>query len=99
MVRHPILRTVILLFAITSTGLVSIGAAMTFRLVRDLGQGPGAFGLTLSGLGVGTLVGALLASRLGPRTNVARILVGSVLAMGSRSSSPRPFRACPRSWG
>jgi MFS family permease len=80
--RHPILRTIILLFATTATPLVSIGAAMTFRLVRDLGLGPGAFGLTLSGLGAGTLVGALFASRFGPATNVARMLIGSVLLMG-----------------
>ncbi|HET7030191.1 MAG TPA: MFS transporter [Candidatus Limnocylindrales bacterium] len=79
---HPILRTMILLFAFTTTALVSVGAAMTFRLVRDLGEGPGAFGLTLSGLGVGTLIGALVASRLGPRTNVARFMVGCLLTMG-----------------
>jgi MFS family permease len=80
--RDPILRPMILLFASAATPLVAIGPAMTFRLVRDLGMQPAAFGLTLSGLGAGTLVGALLASRLGPATNVARVLVGAVLLMG-----------------
>jgi MFS family permease len=80
--RDPILRTMILLFASAATPLIAIGPAMTFRLVRDLGMEPAAFGLTLSGLGFGTLVGALLASRLGPETNVARVLVGAVLLMG-----------------
>jgi MFS family permease len=80
--RHPVLRTVILLFATTSAVLAPVGAAMTFRIVRDLGQSPAAFGLTLTGLGVGTLVGALFATRLGHATNVARVLVVAVLVMG-----------------
>ena len=81
-VRHPVLRTMILLFATTSGVLAPLGAAMTFRIVRDLGQSPAAFGLTLTGLGVGTLVGSLFATRLGPRTNVARVLVLGLLLMG-----------------
>jgi MFS family permease len=80
--RHPVLRTVILLFATTSAVLAPVAAAMTFRIVRDLGQSPAAFGLTLTGLGAGTLVGSLLASRLGPGTNVARVAIVAVLVMG-----------------
>jgi MFS family permease len=80
--RHPVLRTMILLFATTSAVLMPVGAAMTFRIVRDLGQSPGAFGLTLTGLGVGTLIGSLFATRLGPGTNVARVLVLTTLLMG-----------------
>ena len=82
-VRHPVLRTVVLVFALTSAGLSSISAAMTFRLVRDLGESPAAFGLTLTGLGVGTLVGALAAARLGPRSDVRRVMVTCVLFMGA----------------
>ena len=82
-VRHPVLRSVILLFATTSASLTPIGAAMTFRIVRDLGQSPAAFGLTLTALGVGTMLGALFATRLGPRTNVARMLVLAVLVTGA----------------
>ena len=80
--RHPVLRTLILLFATTSAVLAPIGAAMTFRIVRDLGQSPAAFGLALTGLGVGTLVGSLFATRLGLGTNVARVLVLALLLMG-----------------
>ena len=80
--RHPVLRTVILLFATTNAILIPIAAAMTFRIARDLGQSPAAFGLTLTGLGVGTMVGAVLASRLGQQSNVARIFVGAVFMMG-----------------
>jgi MFS family permease len=81
-VRHPVLRTVILLFAATSAVLAPIGAAMTFRVVRDLGASPGAFGLTLTALGVGTIMGSLFAARLGPGTNVARVLLAAVAVLG-----------------
>jgi ENTS family enterobactin (siderophore) exporter len=80
--RHPVLRTVILLFATTSAVLTPVAAAMIFRIVRDLGQSPAAFGLTLTGLGVGTMAGALFASRLGPGTNVARVALLALVVMG-----------------
>ena len=72
----------ILLFATTTAVLTPVAAAMTFRIVRDLGQSPAAFGLTLTGLGVGTMIGALFASRLDQGTNVARVMVIAVLVMG-----------------
>lgn len=81
--RHPVLRTVIFLFATTSAVLAPIGAAMTFRIVRDLGQSPAAFGLTLTGLGVGTLLGSVFATRLGHSTDVARVLVVAILVIGA----------------
>lgn len=81
--RHPVLRTVVLLFATSSAVLASLGAAMIFRIVRDLGQSPAAFGLTVTGLGLGTLLGALFATRLGPGTNVARVLVAAVFVTGA----------------
>ena len=80
--RHPVLRTSILMFAVTAPCSPPLGAALTFRIVRDLGQSPAAFGLALTGLGVGTLVGSLFASRLGHGTNVARVMVLAVLLMG-----------------
>jgi MFS family permease len=81
--RHPVLRTVVLLFATTSAVLTPIAAAMTFRIVVDLGESPAAFGLTLTGLGVGTMVGAIVAARFGPGTNVARVMVIAVFLMGA----------------
>lgn len=93
--RHPVLRTVILLFATTSAMLAPVGAAMTFRVVRDLGQSPGVFGLTLTGLGVGTLVGSLFATRLGPGTNVARVLVLAVLLIGGALIGAAAFGSLP----
>src|SRR5205807_939667 len=80
--HHPVLRAVILLFATTNAVLAPVAAAMTFRIVRDLGQSPAAFGLTLTGLGIGALLGAVFASRLGPDTRVAPLLVIAVFVMG-----------------
>jgi MFS family permease len=80
--RHPVLRAVILLFASTSAVLTPVAAAMTFRIVRDLGESPAAFGLTLTGLGVGTMVGALWATRLSHAANVRRVALLAVFLMG-----------------
>src|SRR5215212_8979845 len=80
--RHPLLRAVILLFASTSAVLTPVAAALTFRIVRDLDQSPAAFGLTLTGLGVGTMVGALWATRLGHAANVRRVALLAVFLMG-----------------
>jgi MFS family permease len=80
--RHPVLRTMILMFALGSAVLTPVAAAMTFRIVRDLGQSPAAFGLTLTGFGAGTLIGSLFAARLGHGTNVARVFVLALLLMG-----------------
>jgi MFS family permease len=82
-VHHPVLRTVVLLFAATSAVLMPVGAALTFRIVRDLGQSPAAFGLALTGYGVGTLVGSLAATRLGPGTDVARAMVVAMLVIAA----------------
>jgi MFS family permease len=79
---HPVLRSVIFLFATTSAVLAPIAAAMTFRVVRDLDLSPAAFGLTITGYGLGTVVGSIFAARLGHGTNVARILVLAVLLTG-----------------
>lgn len=80
--RHSVLRAVILMFATTSTILTPVASAMTFRIVADLAAGPAAFGLTLTGLGVGTMAGAVIAARFGPETRVARVLVAAVFLMG-----------------
>jgi MFS family permease len=93
--RHPVLRTVILMFAIASSMLIAVTAAMTFRIVRDLGQSPAAFGLTLSGFGVGTLVGSVIATRLGPGANVARVLVIALLVDGGGVVGIAAFGSMP----
>jgi ENTS family enterobactin (siderophore) exporter len=93
--RHRVLRSVILLFATTTAVLAPFGAAMTFRIVRDLGESPAAFGLTITGLGVGTLIGSVFATRLGHATNVARVLVVAVLMMGAASIAAANIDSLP----
>ncbi len=93
--RHPVLRSVILFFASTTGVLAPFAAAMTFRIVRDLGESPAAFGLTLTGLGLGTLVGSLIATRLGHGTNVARALVAAVFVMGATTAASGAIPSLP----
>ena len=80
--RHPVLRSAILVFAAASAVLAPITAALTFRIVRDLGETPAALGIVLTGFGVGTLVGSLAATRIGHRTSVALVFVVALLAYG-----------------
>lgn len=93
--RHPVLRAVILFFATTTAVGAPLAASMTFRIVRDLGQSPAAFGLTLTGLGLGTLLGSLVATRLGHGTNVARVLVAVVFAMGATTVATAVIPSLP----
>jgi hypothetical protein len=93
--RHPVLRTVILLFATSSAVLAPIAAAMTFRIVRDLGQSPAAFGITVTGLGLGTLFGSAFATRLGPGTDVAKVLVAAVFVMGATTAGAAAIPSLP----
>lgn len=81
--RHPVLRSVITLFAIASALLAPLGPAMTFRVVRDLGLAPGAFALTVTALGAGTILGSLLATRMGAASNVARVMLAAVALTGT----------------
>jgi MFS transporter, ENTS family, enterobactin (siderophore) exporter len=81
-VHDRVLRSVILLFSISGAAIGPIAPAMTFRIVRDLQLSPGVFGLTLTGFGVGTLVGSIVATRLGPGSNVRRALLVAVVIMG-----------------
>lgn len=80
--HHPILRSAVAVFALGNAVLAPMTAALTFRVVRDLGQPAAAFGLVLTAYGVGTLLGSLGATRLRPHTNVALVLVVAFGTMG-----------------
>lgn len=80
--RHPLLRAAILLFALYSTVTTTMIAALAVRITRDLAQPESVFGLVLAGLGVGTLLGSIAATRFGHQTNVALVLLAGIFAMG-----------------
>ncbi|HEX5240136.1 MAG TPA: MFS transporter [Candidatus Limnocylindrales bacterium] len=81
-VHHPTLRSAVAVFALGNAVLAPMTAALTFRVIRDLGQPAAAFGLVLTVYGVGTLLGSLGATRLRPHTNVAVVLVLAFAAIG-----------------
>jgi MFS family permease len=72
---HPILRSAILLWGLSSIITAPIVAALAFRITRDLGQSPTILGIVLTAYGVGTVAGSLAATRIGRRTSVAPVLL------------------------
>jgi MFS family permease len=79
---HPILRSAILLWGISSIVTAPIVAALAFRITRDLGQSPTILGIVLTAYGVGTVAGSLAATRIGRRTSVAAVLLLGQFATG-----------------
>jgi predicted MFS family arabinose efflux permease len=81
-VRHPILRSAILLWGVSSIILAPIVAALAFRITRDLGLEPSVLGLVLTAYGVGTVAGSLAAARMGRRSHVAAVLLAGIFTTG-----------------
>jgi MFS family permease len=79
---HPILRSAILLWGISSIVTAPIVAALAFRITRDLEQSPTILGIVLTAYGVGTVAGSLAATRIGRRTSVAAVLLLGQFATG-----------------
>lgn len=82
-VHHGLLRSAILLWGISSIVTAPIVAGLAFRVTRDLGLSSTVLGVVLTAYGVGTVVGSLLATRLGRRVNVAIVLLSGELATGA----------------
>jgi MFS transporter, ENTS family, enterobactin (siderophore) exporter len=63
-IHHPVLRASILFWSVTSIVSAGLVTALTVRITRDLALPPSALGLVLATFGMGTIVGALWASRI-----------------------------------
>jgi predicted MFS family arabinose efflux permease len=61
---HPVLRSVILFWGLVSVGTGALVSALTFHIQIDRHLGPEVLGFILSAYGVGSLGGAVLATRL-----------------------------------
>ena len=66
-VRQPVLRVLVPFWTVVSVAMAPIVPVAIFFLTIDRGEGPGVVGLILSAYGAGSVVGALLATRLHPR--------------------------------
>jgi MFS transporter, ENTS family, enterobactin (siderophore) exporter len=78
-VHHPVLRTSILFWGLTSVVSAGLVAALTVRITRDLGLPASALGVVLATFGIGTVIGALWASRLRRRPAWPQIIGGNLV--------------------
>lgn len=80
-VHHPILRPMIVFWALVNIALAPLVAALTVHITRDLGQDAAVLGLVLTAYGIGTVIGALSTARFSRRA-VAPFLLGGTLTTG-----------------
>jgi predicted MFS family arabinose efflux permease len=76
---HPVLRSVILFWGLVSVGTGALVSALTFHVQIDRRLGPEVLGFILSAYGIGSLAGAVLASRLVGGLLGRKMLVGTSL--------------------
>jgi MFS family permease len=80
--RHTLLRTMLILLMIASLSAGALNALDIFFVTNNLHTPPALYGVLDVALGMGTILGAVLASALGDRLGLTRVLQGSVLALG-----------------
>jgi predicted MFS family arabinose efflux permease len=80
-VRHPLLRPMILFWGLVSITTAPLVTALAVHVTRDLGYDETILGLVLTAYGIGTVIGALLTARLG-RRRVGPFLLGGTLGTG-----------------
>ncbi|NUW45315.1 MFS transporter [Nonomuraea rhodomycinica] len=76
-VREPVLRRVAVVGALAMAANSVCAVGFPLYLVKELGVGPGAYGLLLSGAACGALAGATLVPRLTARFGTGATLYGS----------------------
>jgi MFS family permease len=80
-VGHPLLRSVILFWGMTSISIAPLVTALAVSVTRDLAQPPTVLGLILTAYGIGTVTGSLLAARRPTRRPIAPMLLGGNLLL------------------
>jgi ENTS family enterobactin (siderophore) exporter len=79
---HSTLRAVIAFWAASQVVTAALGTALIYHLTRERGEGSGVVGLVLSAFSVGSLLGALIAGRLGLQRVGRVMLVATALTGG-----------------
>ncbi len=80
--RHTVLRTLSLMAGVTNMVAFGIIAVFVLFIQDEIGLGDLGYGLILSGLGVGGLLGALLSGTIVKRIGPGTTLLGSVTLLG-----------------
>jgi MFS family permease len=91
LLHEPVLRISVAFWTVVSIALAPIVPVVIFFLTIDRHEQSGVVGLVLSGYGLGSLVGALLAGRLthGPLGRIMLVAnVGSALAIAAFAAAP-----------
>jgi len=93
-VRQPVLRVMIPFWTVISVATAPIAPVAIFFLTVDRAEGPGVVGLILSAYGLGSLLGALLATRFS-RARLGRMMlvanVGAAAAFLAFALSAQPM--------
>ena len=76
--RDPYLRAMTTFSALANLGLTGVDALLVVFLVRTIGLSSAAAGLVMTSLGIGGVLGALVARPLGRRLGTARAMVTAV---------------------
>ena len=79
--HHPILRPMIVFWALVAIALAPLVPALTVHITRDLRQDETVLGFVLTAYGIGTVIGALSTARSSRRT-VAPLLLGGTFTTG-----------------
>jgi MFS family permease len=78
-VTHPVLRTVILFWGLMQIGLGGLTQALTFHIEIDRGLTTAVLGIVISAFGFGSLIGAVIATKLVGGVLGRNMLVGSFI--------------------
>lgn len=82
-VGHPLLRSAILFWGLTSITIAPLVTALAVSVTRDLAQPPTVLGVILTAYGIGTVTGSLLAARRPTRRPIAPMLLGGNLLLAA----------------
>lgn len=78
--HHPVLRDLVGFWSIVSLASAPVIPAVAYYVTIDRGLGPSGFGFVVSAYSVGTLVGALVASRRMSGRVAPQLLLGNLVA-------------------
>ncbi len=81
-VRHPVLRALLVFFVITRIGEGLVGTLFVPWATDVLGTDAAGYGWILSAQAIGGLAGALVVGRFGARIQPVRMLVGAAITFG-----------------